>query len=347
VIIPTQPVATNQIDHMVFLIDASASMHSLRARTVEVVDAEIAHLKTRSQELDREIRLTVYLLSDRYRDGVTCLFYDMDVLRVPGIFALYHPGGNTPLIDATIKSQEDLRQTAQLYGDHAFLTYVFTDGEENASRRHAHDLRAFFATVRDNETLAILVPDQRAAYEAKRYGFPAGNVAIWNPTSGEGIREGFASTVRLATDNYIAMRATGTRSTNSLFTVGGADKVNSSNIHKAGMRPLPPGQYSRYKVGAMGAVIKPFVESKGHTYRLGMAFYELVKREKVQANKDVLIEDKTTGEVFHGAHAREVLGLPDYEVPVLPDRNPQYRIFIKSTSVNRKLPPGTDLIVVS
>lgn len=335
--------ATNQIDHIVFVIDASYSMYGLRHKTVEVVDAEVAHLARRSQELNREIRLTVYAFSDRTQ----CLFYDMDVLRVPSLAAHYQPNGNTALIDATLQSQDDLRKTAQLYGDHAFLTYVFTDGEENRSTHRPADLVRMFSGLRDNETVGILVPNQRAAHEAKRFGFPAGNVAIWNPDTARGVEEGFASTVRTATDSYISMRTAGTRGTRSLFTVGDADQVNSSNLHKAGMRPLSTGQYLHYTVGTVKAVIKPFVESKGRTYKLGKAFYELVKPEKIQAQKEVLIKDRVTGEVYAGQHAREVLGLPDYEQKVQPGHNPKYVIFVQSTSVNRVLPPGTELIVVA
>jgi hypothetical protein len=34
----------------------------------------------------------------------------------------------------SLKSLDDLEQTATLYGDHAFLAFVLTDGQENSSR---------------------------------------------------------------------------------------------------------------------------------------------------------------------------------------------------------------------
>ncbi|CAM5271568.1 hypothetical protein SDIAM26S_05691 [Streptomyces diastaticus subsp. diastaticus] len=51
---------------------------------------------------------------------------------MPSLKQLYRVGGMTALLAATLTSQRELAQTAQLYGDHSFLTFVLTDGQENA-----------------------------------------------------------------------------------------------------------------------------------------------------------------------------------------------------------------------
>ena len=45
--------------------------------------------------------------------------------------------------------------------------------------------------------------------------------------------------------------------------------------------------------------------------------------------------------------ARQLLGLPDYEVKVSPTSHPNYDLFIQSTSVNRKLLAGQRVMVLS
>jgi hypothetical protein len=98
--------------------------------------------------------------------------------------------------------------------------------------------------------------------------------------------------------------------------------------------------------------IRDFVTRAGHQYRTGCAFYELSKREKIQANKQIAVAEKdpvtgrTTGKVFSGPAARQLLGLPQTEVTVTPGSNAAYTVFVQSTSVNRKLVPGTKLLVL-
>lgn len=84
--------------------------------------------------MDQETRVTVF----QFDDVVECLVYDKDVLRLPSLRNIYGPArANTALIDATIKAVNELKETPERYGDHAFLCYVLTDGQENASRASA------------------------------------------------------------------------------------------------------------------------------------------------------------------------------------------------------------------
>ncbi|KPC83312.1 hypothetical protein ADL27_47255, partial [Streptomyces sp. NRRL F-6602] len=106
-------------------------MSRLSGKVIEVADQQIAYLARRSRELDQETRVTVYVFANK----VECVIYDKDVLRMPSLKQLYRVGGMTALLAATLTSQRELAQTAQLYGDHSFLTFVLTDGQENASHR--------------------------------------------------------------------------------------------------------------------------------------------------------------------------------------------------------------------
>lgn len=328
----------NYINHIALVIDRSSSMSNLASDVVKVADSQIEYLAKRSKELDQETRITVYTFADR----VECLVYDKDVLRMPSLKGMFRPDGMTALIDASAKAIEDLSKTPELYGDHAFLVYVLTDGGENASRNNrADDLSRKIKGLADNWTVAVFVPDQTGKFEAKKFGFPGDNIAVWDTTS-KGLSE-VGKAIRQTTDNFMQGRATGVRGTKNLFNMADVKKADVTSA----LPKLHPGQYRLLQVKEEGP-IAPFVEEKTRrAYKSGEAFYQLSKPEKVQPSKSVALRDKKTKEVYMGDSARQLLGLPDYEVKVAPTSHPDLEIYIQSTSVNRKLVPGTNLLLIS
>lgn len=341
----------NYINHVALVLDASSSMSHLSGKVVEVADEQIAYLARRSQELDQETRVTVYVFADK----VECVIYDKDVLRMPSLKQTYRVGGMTALLAATLKSQRELAQTAQLYGDHSFLTFVLTDGQENASHRcpdaparNPRELVQAVATMietqADNWTLAVLVPDQMGKREAMQYGFPKDNIAIWDATSTRGLEEA-GKVILKATEDFMVGRTKGIRGSRKVFSTG-AEAVNKETIEAAGLTPVEPSQYQLLPVDREAA-IREWIVAAGHTYRTGGAFYELSKSEKVQARKQIAVLEKKTDRVFSGPAARALLGLPDSEVRVKPDHNDDFTIFVQSTSVNRKLVPNTRILLMN
>lgn len=330
----------NYINHIALVIDSSLSMRHLAPEVIKVADGQTTYLARRSQELGQETRITVYV----FADTVQCLIYDMDVLRLPSIADLYRPNGNTALIDATIKSQQDLAHTATLYGDHAFLTYVLTDGEENRSKNRPQALTEALSHQPDNWTVACLVPDQRGKFEAKKFGFPADNIAIWDATNAQGVAE-VGETIRQATDTFMTQRTAGIRGTRSLFSTG-TDALNAQTVAAAGLQELHRKSYLMLQVNEV-VPIRLWVERQGYIYQLGKAYYQLTKPEAIQPGKAIAVQHKLSGKVYVGAAARTVIGLPDMEVRVKPSFNPDFDVFVQSTSVNRNLMPGTKLLLLS
>ena len=113
----------------------------------------------------------------------------------------------------------------------------------------------------------------------------------------------------------------------------------NSNI-PAGKGPVPTGRFQRLKVDAESS-IKDFVTSTGAIFKAGRGFYELTKTEKVTSNKEIILEEKATGDMFSGSDARTIIGLPiDADTSINPKKIPNnnlYRVYIQSTSYNRKL----------
>jgi hypothetical protein len=331
--------SANYINHVVLVLDASYSMTYRKSDLIRVADGQIQYLARRSQELDQETRVSVYA----FNDTVQCLVYDKDVLRLPSIASLYHTSGMTALIDATLKSLDDLGQTATLYGDHAFLAFVLTDGQENRSYNRPNALVQRLNSLPANWTVACLVPDQRSVFEAKGFGFPPENIAVWDTTSAAGVTE-VGETIRRATDNFMQARASGVRGTRSLFSTG-LDAVNAQTV-RSNLTPLSEYSYDIIPVH-QDSPIRDYVWSRGLGYSIGKGFYQLTKTETIQPQKQIAIREKSTGQVFSGDAARDVLGLPrDLDVRVKPDMNPEYDVFVQSTSVNRKLLKNTDLLLL-
>lgn len=375
-------VAKNLINHVVFVLDSSSSMDHLTHEVVKVVDNQIAHLAQRSKEMGQETRVILYVFSSKAR----CVeeVFDMDVLRFPSIAEFYRPGGSTALIDATLLSLDDLELISEKYGDHAFLVYVVTDGEENASGRGTHSYQTYYRTPPElvstlasrlgslpgNCTVACLVPNQSGAFEAKRFGFPAGNVAVWDATSAKGMREA-GETIRRATDSYMAARATGTRSTTNLFDIGGG-VVNAQAILDAGLSPLGYDEYDLVPIPPLKGLVKPadydekkrrkpwkvhggrideFVQNvRGGQYIAGQAYYQLVegKVERIQASKKIAVVDKDTERVYTGDGARQLLGLTSgREERVKPTGSEKYLVYVQSKSSSRLLVVGTKLLILN
>ncbi len=328
----------NYINHIAFVLDESGSMGHLQNKVIDVFDNQIEFLAKRSQELDQETRVTIYAFADNTRN----ITYDKDVLRLPSLRNHYNPDGLTALIEATQKAINDLKKTPELYGDHAFLIYVLTDGGNNKGNHLASALKKEIEGLPENWTLAVLVPDQTGVFAAKGFGFPAQNISVWDATSAKGFEKAGA-TVRQATETFMTNRAQGIRGSKNLFTVD-AKNLTKSAV-KNTLTELNPSEYDILDVRKKVAV-QPFVESWKLPFRKGANYYQLMKAETVQNYKQVIVQDKVKGKLYAGVEARQLLGLPDQEVKVTPGDFKDYSIFVQSTSTNRNLVPGTQLIVL-
>lgn len=333
----------NIINHIVLVIDASYSMAHLTRDVVKVADNQIQYLARRSKELDQETRITVYTFNTTGtyyspQHNIDCLIYDKDVLRVPSISGLYNPDGGTPLIDATVTALDDLAETPEKYGEHSFLVYVLTDGEENQSSRTASQLASKINSLPDNWTLAAFVPNQIGVMEAKRFGFPKDNIAVWDATSSAGVSE-MGERIRETSEAFMQNRSRGIRGSRSLFQLATPSVGEVQN----NLRGVNYGAYDLFEVDRTGRIDEAVKRETGHPYVVGKGYYELIKTETIQPQKQIAI--LANGHVYTGYEARELLGLPDYHVKVKPNDYQDYEIFVQSTSTNRKMIAGQKLLV--
>jgi uncharacterized protein YegL len=322
----------NLINHVVFVVDRSGSMSGRQSETIKVFDNEIKKLAKDSKTFNQETRVSVFLFGSE----VECVIYDTDVLRLPSLASLYKTEGMTKLIDATLLAIDDLEQVPTKYGDHAFLFYVLTDGQENDSDNNSDTLKWTISSLPDNWTFAAFVPNRVDIGRTCRYGFPVDNISAWSTASGGITKVG--NKIRSSSSAYMQARSKGIRGTKSLFTLD-LSNLTKSNV----LRNLTPIPINSYKVWLIkeDVPIKDFVESQGCTYYKGQGFYQLTKRVKVQSYKQIYVRDRNNGGIFGGENARALLGLPTKDITLIPDSHPDFDIFIESTSVNRKLLKGT------
>lgn len=352
---------TNIINHFILIVDESWSMNHLRSAVVRVFDQFIARLAASSQENDQETRITVYFFNSYGTQK--CIIYDKDVLRVPSLEGLYRPDGNTALIQTFQVAMRDLREIPTKYGDHSFVVFGWTDGDENDSyfpRTHANQERVIgewsraLATAPDNETYGLFVPDQKGVTRAERFGFPRSNVSVWDSTSVQGIEEAALFMGDIA-DSYMAARAQGVRgfsarSGGGLFTMR---SFTASDVQHE-LTPMTPGSYYFLDVteadcgGPRGKIgIEKLFLSRGRgPYPKGKCYYQFTDTAVIQSYKHVAIE--SGGHVYSGTldQVRGFVGLPaGAEIKVRPEPKPGMTVFIQSTSHNRNLFPRTRLLV--
>jgi hypothetical protein len=225
------------------------------------------------------------------------------------------------------------------------LTFVLTDGEENRSKNPKSKMSQYLRNAAENWSVGFLVPNQSGVREMERLGALADSIAIWDTSSAAGLIEA-GKQMTSATENFFTFRDAGVRGSRGVFSTSLAN-VNKRSV-RVNLTPLKNGAYKIYPAtSAASAQIRDFVTREEGHYSNGNAFYRLRKKETIQPSKDVIVVEKATGKAYGGDDARHLIGLPDGEyVDVRPDSNPSYDVFIQSTSVNRKVERGDEILVL-
>lgn len=345
----------SKINHVALVLDASSSMHAHNTKVIEVADAQIRTLAIRSEELQQETRVSVYTFADSSR--VHCVLFDMDVMRLPSIADLYRVDGMTALVDATFKARDDLATTSQIYGDHAFLYFIITDGAENDSRRSKFSLGTLVQSLPAGHSMGFLVPQGKTSVRHLEFlGVPSNMIAQWDTTSADGF-VGAGAQVAAATESFLTSRASGKSVTRSAFSTG--ESVLNEKTVAANLDPLPVDGYTACRnASADTKEMKDFVEFNGLKYRHGTHYYELTSatRSLIQPIKKIIIVNRKTGQAFsdntvvRDASGKEVTGSPlvrdmiglsrTERVSVSADMNKKFQVFVQSTATNRHIKTG-------
>ncbi len=336
-------------NHIAILIDRSGSTQHIKPQLIAQFNAQAALIRDRSQTEHQKTHLSLYTFEST-ADRPLLFEVPLDLVDLkPLTPASYAIGGMTALFDSIGMAVEDLQHFHRdlRSEDHSFLIIVLTDGQENQSRRYTPaSINALMRekTLTDVWSFVFLVPpgDKRALVNA--FGIPEGNVQEWDTTSARGV-EAMGRSTASALGSYFTARSSGLRSTRSFFSTD-LSHVSTAQVARQ-LTEVTALFASQYVI--RDEAIRDFCDrhfcSAVRGYQTGNAYYELTKPETVQAGKKVVVENRHSGKRYSGPDARHLLGLPDGgEVRVRPGDHGDYKVFVQSTSVNRKLMAGTTVL---
>jgi hypothetical protein len=320
--------------------DHSGSMSSLTRAAMRDYNENIEAIK--SAAADKDIDTIVSVVRCGIHSSVDREAVNTNVTRIRPL-NYYEVDASTPLFDSVGELIEILEAEPDASDpDVSFLIMAVTDGEENASRKWkailGDKIRKLQAT--DRWTFVFRVP-RGYGRALENLGIPSGNIQEWEQTE-RGMRESSVHT-QTAFTSYYAGRASGMRSTDSFY-------ANAVNISKSAARSTlvdVSKQVEFFRVARGGELIQPFVERKtGRGMARGQAFYQLSKPEKaVQSYKMLALRNKKDGKVYMGDSARDLLGLPHSgTIKLSPGDHGDWDIFVQSTSTNRILVAGTEVL---
>ena len=248
----------------------------------------------------------------------------------------YQPDGGTPLNKTLINVLDEYMTFANRDKSGRYIITVITDGDATDSS-HADQLKQVMSACEgcNNLTVTAMVPKASSQATMLRLGLAEGNIKIWDVT---GDFSEVESNLRTSFNSFIR---SSDKKVTGFFTTNLTDKKLEKIKDKLSDVRL---KFKTIKVDRE-APIKPFVEEHGQQYVIGNAFYELTKTEQIQPNKEVLLRARDGKKVYGGEEARKILGLVSSgTIKVTPGNHQNFKIFVQSTSTNRKLVRGTELL---
>lgn len=333
-------------NYLTLITDNSGSMRSLAQAAMQDFNAQLETIQIAAKNTNQDTIVSHLTIGEGSRPSVGRVVINSNVHVLKPLTHYPADAGGTPMIAATfeaIKLLESVPDAAD--PDVSFLVMVTTDGYETESRHRGRELATKIRQLQatDRWTFVFRVPANGGARELATLGITGVNIYEWE-LSTRGVQTSTQANTEAFTE-YFTNRSTGMRSTTKFYA--NLTDVSFEDLQKELVDISAQVQF--YPVTAVDdqALIRPFVEAKtGAAMARGGAFYQLNRTEpKVQANKRIAIRDKTTGTVFAGDAARQMLALPTIgTVRLAPDELGDYDVFIQSTSVNRKLDKGTELM---
>jgi uncharacterized protein YegL len=330
--------------YVAVVVDQSGSMAGIKDGAIDACNSMLATI--RNQGVNGQETLVSLITFNNY---INTLIQPTPAVNVPALSRTgYNPSGGTALFDAVGHAVELLRnQPVGRNKDVSYLVMIVTDGEENVSIKYnARSLNALISDLQDTDrwTFAFQVPRGAANGLCSRFGISRDNVREWEATNA-GVQE-MALQSNAGFTGYFEARAKGATATRSFYTPVTTDlsKVSATQV-KRNLDNLT----SEFRVIEVRSEenIKDLVEFKTRRpYVKGDAYYLLMKSEKVQPTKEVLLMEKGKETIFGGPGARDLIGLPDGQhARVTPGNHSNYDIFVQSTSLNRILPRGTKILI--
>ncbi len=330
-------------NHIAIVLDQSGSMHGIRREVVKAFNAQVEAIKKGVADTGQETSVSLIVFANTART----IFFNADVTTLkPLTEASYTTGGMTAMFDGVASAIDQFRGLPDAnHKETSFVVIVITDGYENASRTHQSTLVAALRETQQTDRWSFAFQVPKGTYKndlIRAFGIPSDNVFEWEATV-EGTQvAAVANTAGLS--NFYEARTRGVTSVKNFYEVTtDLSAVASKTIHSK-LDDIS-NNFTVYDV-RQEARIDEFIEAKTKKpYVVGSGYYQLMKTEKIQQGKNVLIMEKGKKAIWGGKAARDLIGLPDDgEAKVEPGNHSNYDVFVQSKAPNRKLPRGTKVI---
>lgn len=333
--------------------DHSGSMASIARYAARDYNNNIASIKENSVKQNQDTIVSVVKCGVG-QNGITreVINSSVSTLQVLNESKYGATGGSTPLFDSVGDLIEQFERCPDANDPTvSFLVMAITDGQDNASRKWKHTLGNKIAQLQSTDRWSFVFRVPRSQPYGSNYkldlvrmGIPDGNILEWDQTE-QGVEVATQATTQ-AFEQYFTGRTRGVTSTKNFYTTD-LTQVSARKLKSALVEITDKVEFLDVTAADNGKQIRAFIEAKrGAVMGRGAAFYQLTKKEdEVQDHKQIAIRDKKTKKVFSGVEARNMLGLPhNGTVKVAPGNHGGFDIFIQSTSVNRKLLTGTQVM---
>lgn len=332
---------TLPLTFVTIMFDETMSMYSRRREAVDAYNRQVDALN--ESGTNQDIRVSLFPIRER---AYPCRFRHALGGHLPHLeYVQYNPNaGRTAIVDGTIAALSDSEEMMRNYPDASFLLVLITDGEENqAWDKRRLGLRIEELQNTDRWTFAFSVPRGKGKECVRQFGVLPGNILEWETGTVEGF-ERMSQAQSQATTGYFNLRSTGARSSKAYYQTN-----ITPEISKAIEKEVPRAYVGKFKEFTVltDKPIKDFFRENKIPFSTGRLYYELLKPETVQPSKELVLQDRTDPtQFFHGRHARELLNLPTYaNIEVHPGVHGKWRIFVQSTSNNRKLIGGSGVLI--
>jgi hypothetical protein len=344
------------INHIAILLDSSGSISNrgLTTKMIEAFNQQVSTIKEQAYKTKQETYFSFYTFGamvgeQHYRPYQ--IFTEKQIkLRQASTHVEaaefltqynYQPYGNTPLVYCLEQAINDLSKAKKADdANTSFLLIIITDGEDTESNlAHKEQVRRLVEqkTNTDRWTFTCAGPAM-ARNPMLALGFPQGNIHVFETTQ-QGVESmGFAAASGV--QMYAAARSAGAFSVKSFY------QTNLTNVKPEDIKGLQDwtNKFRRLAV-TKDTPIADFVQAQGLPFSISKGFYELTKSEEIQAHKELALVNQKTGETYGGLEAKQLLGLPtDKTFKVKPGDHAGYKLFVQSTSANRKLIAGTEFL---
>jgi len=334
--------------HVAFCIDESGSVTRIVKPLVEAYNQTVIDIRNAVLDEGQEASMTALAFGDRVLKH-RILYVGQQVQTVKPLKSTdLNPSGMTPLFDSVYRGIKKLEELDDGKEDTSLIVSVVTDGQENSSFDPGISATIKLIeekTASDRWTFTFLVPNGQEITFARNFNIPIGNIQGWDTETAEGTKNAFIVSSAAYRGFFKEKTATGVgkKMASKSFYSSTADLT----VRTARSELSEITRQVVFYTANTDRKIREVILDASKEWIKGAAFYALIKTEKkVQPYKMVALRVKTSGKVYSGQAARDMLGIGQATgtVRLVPGDHGKFDVFIQSTSVNRKIPAGSEVM---